>query len=158
MKRETFVIAQIYVPVKKRGTIDPEVVREIAESILEVGQQTPILVRPDVDRYVLVEGLHRIEAFKALGEETIMGFVVSAHANADTVKSPYETDLDALRQKTERLRQLRLAKEALERATAQEKRSDSEQERSRNQAASRRTETPSLADWLAEREHYGLRK
>jgi len=38
--------------------------------------QAPILVRPDGARFVLVEGLHRLEAVKALGEETIVCFLV----------------------------------------------------------------------------------
>jgi hypothetical protein len=33
---------------------------------------SPILVRADGARFVLVEGLHRLEAAKALGEETIV--------------------------------------------------------------------------------------
>jgi len=78
MKRETLVIADIYVPVKRRATLDPKVVQQIAESMLEVGQQTPILVRRDGARYVLVEGLHRLEACKALGEATISGCLVDA--------------------------------------------------------------------------------
>jgi sulfiredoxin len=78
MKRETFAIADIYVPVKRRATLDRKVVEEIAESMLEVGQQTPILVRRDGGRYVLVEGLHRLEACKALGEPTILGYLVAA--------------------------------------------------------------------------------
>ena len=78
MKRETFPVADIYVPVKRRATLDPKVVEEIAESMLEVGQQTPILVRRDGVRYVLVEGLHRLEACKALGEATILGYLVAA--------------------------------------------------------------------------------
>ena len=64
MKRETFAIANIYVPVKRRATLDPRKVQEIAESILESGQQTPILVRQVGERFVLVEGLHRLEACK----------------------------------------------------------------------------------------------
>jgi sulfiredoxin len=78
MKRETFAIANIYVPVKRRATLDPGKVQEIAESMLEVGQQTPILVRRDGERFVLVEGLHRLEACKQLGEQTIVGYVVQA--------------------------------------------------------------------------------
>ncbi len=38
----------------------------------------PILVRPDGARFVLVEGLHRLEAAKALGERTIVGYRVDA--------------------------------------------------------------------------------
>ncbi len=78
LKRETFEIAKIHVPVKRRATLKPELVQEIAASMLEVGQQTPIMVRQDGARLVLVEGLHRLEACKALGETTIIGYVVQA--------------------------------------------------------------------------------
>jgi ParB/RepB/Spo0J family partition protein len=78
MKREKFAIADIYVPIKRRATLKPETVQELAQSILETGQQSPILVRRDGDRFVLVEGLHRLEACKALGEQTIVGYLVQA--------------------------------------------------------------------------------
>ena len=78
MKRETLAIADIYVPVKRRGTLDQKRVNEIAASILEKGQQTPILVRADGARFVLFEGLHRLEAAKALGEKTVLCFLVDA--------------------------------------------------------------------------------
>jgi ParB-like chromosome segregation protein Spo0J len=78
MKREIFPIADIYVPVKRRATLKPAQVQEIAASMLEVGQQTPIMVRQDGERLVLVEGLHRLEACKALGETTIQGYLVQA--------------------------------------------------------------------------------
>jgi sulfiredoxin len=76
MRREKLAIAKIYVPVKRRATLKPDTVREIAESMLEVGQTSPILVRRDGERFVLVHGLHRLEACKALGEETILGYLV----------------------------------------------------------------------------------
>jgi sulfiredoxin len=78
MKRESFPVANIYVPVKRRATLDPKRVDEIAQSMLKDGQQTPILVRADGARFVLIEGLHRLEAAKALGEATIIGFRVDA--------------------------------------------------------------------------------
>jgi sulfiredoxin len=78
LKRENFPVDNIYVPVKRRATLDPERVHELAESMLKDGQQTPILVREDGARFVLVEGLHRLEAAKALGERTIVGFRVDA--------------------------------------------------------------------------------
>jgi sulfiredoxin len=78
MRREKIAIANIYVPIKRRATLKPETVQEIARSILEVGLQAPILVRRDGERFVLVEGLHRLEACKALGEETIDGYLVQA--------------------------------------------------------------------------------
>jgi hypothetical protein len=71
-------IANIAVPVKRRATLKPQTVQEIAQSILEFGQQAPILVRRDGDRLVLIHGLHRLEACKALGEETIYGYLVQA--------------------------------------------------------------------------------
>jgi hypothetical protein len=40
--------------------------------------EAPILVWRDGDRFVLVHGLHRLEAYKALGEETIYGYLVQA--------------------------------------------------------------------------------
>ena len=52
MKREAFPIAKIYVPAKRRATLDVAKAREIAESILKDGQQTPIMVRRDGDRFV----------------------------------------------------------------------------------------------------------
>jgi ParB-like chromosome segregation protein Spo0J len=78
MEKRTLNVDEIYVPVKRQKTLDAKVVNEIAESMLEEGQLTPILVRRDRDRFVLVEGLHRLEACKALGEETIEGFIVQA--------------------------------------------------------------------------------
>jgi sulfiredoxin len=78
MKRETFAVADIYVPIKRRVMIEQKRVDEIAASMLDSGQQTPILVRADGGRFVLVEGLHRLEAAKALGETTIIGFRVDA--------------------------------------------------------------------------------
>ena len=78
MRREKLAIARIYVPAKRRATLQPQTVREIAESMLEIGQTTPIQVRRDGDRFVLVQGLHRLEACKALGEESIFGYLVQA--------------------------------------------------------------------------------
>ncbi len=71
-------IDDIYIPVKRRQSVVPETVEAIAESILKHGQKTPISIRTDGDRFVLVNGLHRLEACKALGEETITAVVVGA--------------------------------------------------------------------------------
>jgi ParB-like chromosome segregation protein Spo0J len=78
MRTEKFPIAAIYVPVKRRATLVPTRVDEIAASMLKDGQQVPIKVRTDGDRFVLIEGLHRLEAAKALGETTIVGYRVDA--------------------------------------------------------------------------------
>jgi uncharacterized ParB-like nuclease family protein len=114
LKTESFPIDKIYVPLKTRKTLKSEVVQEIAESILEIGQQAPILVRPDEDRFVLVEGLHRLEACKALGEKTIIGLLVSAEVARQKTLLPHNAEAEAERQKMARLRKLRLEKEAVE--------------------------------------------
>ncbi len=71
-------VAAIRVPVKRKKTLEPEKVEAIAESILETGQETPIRVRDDKKGYVLIEGYHRLEAMRALGEEMIEGYIVAA--------------------------------------------------------------------------------
>lgn len=71
-------IDEIYVPAARRGAAEPEKIDEIAESVLADGMRVPISVRWDGKRYVLVSGLHRLEACKALGEETISALVVRA--------------------------------------------------------------------------------
>ena len=81
LEERVFKTADIYVPAKRRRTLNPKTVDEIAESMIEEGQRTAIMVREDGARMVLVEGLHRLEACKALGEETIIGVVVQARAH-----------------------------------------------------------------------------
>jgi sulfiredoxin len=78
MKARLFSVASIYVPTKRRATLDLERVQAVAHSILESGQEAPILVRRDGERFVLIEGLHRLEACRSLGEETILGYLVEA--------------------------------------------------------------------------------
>ena len=78
LQKRTFRIAEIYVPVKRKKTLDPAKVEQIAESIIDVGQTTPIRLRADKDRFVLLEGLHRLEALRALGEDSVEGYLVQA--------------------------------------------------------------------------------
>ena len=73
---QTFRIEAIRVPVKRAKTLEPAKVAALAEDMLENGQKTPIMVRADGDAFVLVEGLHRLEAAKALGETKIEGYLV----------------------------------------------------------------------------------
>lgn len=63
-------------PVKiARETIDPERIRELAESIRENGLQQPIKVRPVNGRYEIVFGDRRYLAHKLLERKTIKSFV-----------------------------------------------------------------------------------
>ena len=80
LEDKELTIADIYVPAKRRRTLDRQTVAALAESILEEGMKAPILVREDGRRFVLVEGLHRLEACKALGEEVITCTIVQARS------------------------------------------------------------------------------
>lgn len=71
-------IKDIYVPSAKAKTLDEEKIMPLAEDILENGQKTPIYVRQGKDRWVLQEGLHRLEALKLLGNDFINANIVSA--------------------------------------------------------------------------------
>ena len=71
-------VADIYVPTARKKTLHPETVRLLAEDILENGLKTPIQVRHDGKRHILVEGLHRLEAARWLGESTIDAYLVQA--------------------------------------------------------------------------------
>nr|WP_245516946.1 MULTISPECIES: ParB N-terminal domain-containing protein [unclassified Mesorhizobium] len=71
-------VDDIYVPTARRKTLHPETVRHLAEDILENGMKMPIQVRHDGKRHVLVEGLHRLEAAKWLGETEIDAYLVQA--------------------------------------------------------------------------------
>jgi ParB-like chromosome segregation protein Spo0J len=78
MKKQILAIQDVYVPVKRRQTLDPKKVEALAERIMARAQDAPILVRPDGRRVVLAEGLHRLEACKALGEITEPVYLVQA--------------------------------------------------------------------------------
>ncbi len=71
-------IDKIYVPVKSVKNADDARAEAMAEEFMETGKITPIRVRDDGKRYVLVNGVNRLAAMKALGEETIVAFLVRA--------------------------------------------------------------------------------
>lgn len=78
MENTRIPIDEIYVPAKRRRSLNQEQVDALAESIMEEGLKMPISVRKGNGRYVLQEGLHRLEACRALGEETIETIIVGA--------------------------------------------------------------------------------
>lgn len=78
MRVVDIAIEQIYVPSGKRKTYDEDKVMPLAEDILENGLQSPIYVRAGKGRYVLQEGLHRLEAVKILGSKYIEANIVQA--------------------------------------------------------------------------------
>lgn len=78
LQKQSFPIDRVRVPVKRVKTLDAAKVTALAESILEEGQLTPIRVRADGENFVLIEGLHRLEALKALGETVVAAYLVQA--------------------------------------------------------------------------------
>ena len=78
MQPRELKIEEIYVPVKRRATMNQQTVEALAAAILEEGQKVPIQVRHDGKRFILIEGLHRLEACRALGEDTVLGVLVRA--------------------------------------------------------------------------------
>lgn len=81
MKAVPVKIADIYVPAKFKGQLDPTRAAALADQIVgDGGMKEPIQVRRDEaqKRYVLVAGLHRLEAMRSLGEASISALVVAA--------------------------------------------------------------------------------
>ncbi len=76
LKSEFLKLDEVYIPVARRKALEPDKIEEMAESILEEGQKVPIQVRRGNGRFVVVNGAHRVEAAKLLGEETIEAFIV----------------------------------------------------------------------------------
>ncbi|HZF69844.1 ParB/RepB/Spo0J family partition protein [Sulfuricurvum sp.] len=63
-------------PYQPRLDYDPIEVRALADSIEEHGLLQPIVVRRDGDRYTLVAGHTRLEAFKLLGRDMITANII----------------------------------------------------------------------------------
>jgi ParB-like chromosome segregation protein Spo0J len=81
MKAIPVKVAEIYVPSKFKGLLDAAKAAALADEIVgDGGLKTPIQVRRDEaqKRYVLVAGLHRLEAMRALGEAEIACYIVAA--------------------------------------------------------------------------------
>jgi ParB-like chromosome segregation protein Spo0J len=64
------VVSEIEV-LGKRRQINPEKVKELKESVAEIGLRTPITIRVVNGTKQLITGLHRLEAVKALGWKKI---------------------------------------------------------------------------------------
>ena len=78
LKSEVVNIDEIYVPADRRKEIDAEKIEAEAKTMMEDDDDQPIQVRRGKGRFVLVSGVNRLEASKALGEETIRAYVVGA--------------------------------------------------------------------------------
>ena len=78
LQKQKFNITDIYVPVKRIKLLVESKVTELAEGILNGEDIVPIRVRADGKRFVLIKGMHTLEALRALGEEQIQGYLVRA--------------------------------------------------------------------------------
>ncbi len=78
LKAVVIKIKEIYVPIGLRKELNLSKVELIAEKIMEDADEHPIQVRKGKGRYVLVKGIHRMEARKALGDESIDAYIVAA--------------------------------------------------------------------------------
>jgi len=72
-QQEALFIENITVPAQRARGLNTEAVDRLAESVKRIGLQTPITVRYDdaSGDVILVAGLHRLEAARRLGWETI---------------------------------------------------------------------------------------
>jgi len=153
----TIAVDLVHTPVKRKKDLDPDKVRAVAESILHRGLVEPVQVRPDGERFVLVDGLHRLEAAKALGETTIVA-VLAAHRPEHPSMIAYERAAEIERDKIARLRKLRLEGEAGERNKVKivPERSPPVGQ-TRYKKTDQSTKVRTLANWLKEQKETGGR-
>jgi len=71
-------IEDIYVPTARRQELDSKKLDATTEQMLDGDTLKPIKVREGKGRLVLVDGIHRLEASKALGETEIGAYIVQA--------------------------------------------------------------------------------
>jgi hypothetical protein len=77
LKSKVLLIDKIYVPVKRRQTLDSLKVRRIAQSMLQNGQEPqPWRVRRRAPR--AHRGASPTGSCRSLGEQTVKGFLVQA--------------------------------------------------------------------------------
>jgi hypothetical protein len=78
LKPVSINIEEIYVPQDRRKERNTKKIDTIAEGVLAGIEYSPIHVRKGNGRYVLVSGVNRLEANKALGEKNIQSLIVGA--------------------------------------------------------------------------------
>ncbi len=70
-EREALFVSNVKVPEHRARGLDTAAVARLAESMAQIGLQTPITVRDDGEWPVLVAGLHRLKAAERLGWDKI---------------------------------------------------------------------------------------
>jgi predicted LPLAT superfamily acyltransferase len=71
-------IEDIYIPAARRAEFDQGEVDAIIERMLNGDEEKPIRVRKGKGRLVLIQGVNRLEAGRALGETEIGVYIVQA--------------------------------------------------------------------------------
>lgn len=78
MKIIAVKIDDIYVPTARRNELQQDKVDATIEQMLAGEAIKPIRVREGKGRMVLIEGVHRLEASKAVGDTEIGAYIVQA--------------------------------------------------------------------------------
>ncbi|WP_417461957.1 ParB N-terminal domain-containing protein [Kordiimonas sp.] len=71
-------IDEIYVPTDRRKEIKQSEIDTIVSEMMEGVMRKPVRVREGKGRFVLIEGVNRLEACKTVGDETIPAYIVQA--------------------------------------------------------------------------------
>lgn len=71
-------IEDIYIPTARRKELDQSKVDELVERMLNGEPEKPVRVRKGKGRLVLIQGVHRVEAGRALGGKEIGAYIVQA--------------------------------------------------------------------------------
>lgn len=83
---EQVPVRAIHVPETRLRSLDPDWAAVLAEMFRDSGQSTPIDLVAEGKGFVLVTGLHRLEAARQLKWTTIAARVLSPDSAADTLR------------------------------------------------------------------------
>jgi ParB/RepB/Spo0J family partition protein len=94
MRVEELAVGSISISsLKMKRTLSEEAVEEIAESIQVCGLIHPVLVREKEEGYELLAGLHRLEAVKRLGRETIAANIIEPQDDTEAELTALDENL-----------------------------------------------------------------
>jgi hypothetical protein len=151
----TIALDRLHVPLRLKKVLTDEQVQAAAEAYLDHGLEDPIEVRPDGERFVVVTGAEWVEAARALGETVIDVVLVTPTSPSQKPVPSYESAAESERTKMERLRKLRVQREAADAQRAGMVSPAAPKRESKKPARTPKSRT--LADWLAEQEESGGR-
>ena len=71
-------IAEIYIPTDRRKEIKQSEIDTIVAEMMDDAPRKSVRVREGKGRYVLIEGVNRLEACKTVGDEPVPAYIVQA--------------------------------------------------------------------------------